>query len=102
MSEQVVIDPKACGCATQVRMPIVDERCSVLGMCPDLWPSLGVVNVDPDTCMGSVSGQYYRLGGEKHSRTMGGASCMLHHLPLKLLHFHPFHYLTPLCTRICR
>jgi hypothetical protein len=54
MSEQVAIGSKACGCATQVRMPIVDERCSVLGMCPDLWSSLGVVNVDRDTCIGSV------------------------------------------------
>ena len=57
----------------------------------------------------SVSGQHHSLRGSKSlTYHLWGVSCMLPHLPLKLLylHFHPYppfcHHLTPLCARICQ
>src|SRR5712691_10623946 len=45
-------DPKARGCATRARRPILDEGARVR---PDPWPNLGIVTIYPDTCRGSAS-----------------------------------------------
>ena len=45
--------------AYQVRRPVLDEGART---CPDPWPSLGIVIVDPDTCIGSAS----QLEGEQN------------------------------------
>jgi len=78
--------------AHQARRPVLDE-----GACmrPDPWPSLGIVNVDPDTCIGSA----ILLEGE-HNQARA-ASSMLPNWPLNIFHFH-IHHLTPSCARIRR
>src|SRR5260221_10887679 len=52
-------DPKARVRAHQARMPVLDEGARTR---PDPWPSLGIVNVNPDTCIGSGS----QLEGEQN------------------------------------
>jgi len=44
-SDQVVVDQKAHVCAHQARRPSVDEGART---CPDRWPSLGIITIDPD------------------------------------------------------
>ena len=51
-SEQGVIGPKACVNAHQARRPIVDKNAR---SCPDPWPSLGIITIDPDIYFGSAS-----------------------------------------------
>ena len=51
----------------KTQRPVLDKGAHT---CPDLWPSLGIVIVDPDTCSGSAS----QLKGEQNlfSPSVGG------------------------------
>jgi len=51
--------PKARVCAHQAQRPLLDMGAHT---CPDLWPSLGVIIVNPDTCIRSAS----QLEGEQN------------------------------------
>ena len=79
--ELVFVVPKAHVRTAQVQRPVPDEGAHT---CPDLWPSLGIVTIDPDVYFGSA----FQLEGEQniHVPCVGSE---LHHIPLNIFHFHP-------------
>ena len=57
--EPTFVVPKAQVHAHQVQRPLLDMGACT---CPDLWPNLGTVIIDPDSCIGSAS----QLKGEQN------------------------------------
>jgi len=72
-------DPKARGCATRARRPVLHEGGRVR---PDPRPNLGVVTIYPDTCRGSAS----LLVGEENINLPHVGSLL--NQPFKVPHHH--------------
>jgi len=77
--EPAFVVPKARVCAHQARNPVFDE-----GACmrPDPWPNLGIVTINPDTCIGSAS----QLEGEQNIN-LPSVGSELHAAPSTPQHF---------------
>jgi hypothetical protein len=84
--------------AVQVQRSVLDEGAH---MRPDLWPNLGVININMDTCSWSA---LQPEGGKPFTYRVWGANCMLLNQLLKFHHPYPYpllcHPLTPSCARI--
>jgi hypothetical protein len=84
--------------ATQVQQSVLDEGAH---MHPNLWPNLGIININPDTCSWSA---VQHEGSKTVTYRVRGANCMPPNQPLKF--YHPYlchllcHPLTPSCATI--
>ena len=78
--------------ATQVQRSVLDEG---VHMRPDLWPNLGIININPNTCSWSA------LQLETFTHRVWGANRMLPNQLLKFHHPHPYPLLCYLLTPSC-
>jgi hypothetical protein len=86
--------------ATQVQQSVLDEGAH-MPVHPNLWPNLGIININLDTCSWSA---LQHEGSKTVMYCVWGANCMLPNQPLKF--HHPYlchllcHPLTPSCMTI--